>query len=328
MSESRSRVLLMGSGAFGVPSFAAVAARHEVLGLVTQPARPAGRRRKLTPTPAAEWAQAAGLKVWDTDNAGSETMLQELAALHPEVALVIAFGQKLSNPLLDALGGLAINLHASLLPAFRGAAPIQRAMLAGVRQTGNSIITLASRMDAGDILATQSTAIEPTETAGELHDRLSEMAPPMVLQVIEAIAAGRVQRTPQDESQATRAPKLAKSDGWVDFSRSAHAVACRINGLNPWPGVEVLLHRPSGEPQPVMLRRARAVDRSPGGRTPGALLEGLEVVAADGVVELLELQRPGGRVMDAKAFLAGMGGAVEPGCRLESVHPVPDSAQG
>ncbi|MCC5829370.1 MAG: methionyl-tRNA formyltransferase [Phycisphaeraceae bacterium] len=321
MSEERIRVLLMGSGAFGVPSFAAVHDRHEVVGLVTQPSRPAGRRRLPTPTPAATWASEHGLAVWETDNVNDPAMIDQLQALTPDVALVIAFGQKLSDLCLDRLGGMAINLHASLLPAFRGAAPVQWAVITGQAATGNSVIALASTMDAGDILGVQMVDIAPTETAGELHDRLSAMAPSLVLDVIQRIRAGTLEPIKQRPEKATRAPKLSRRDAWVDFARPARDVAARINGLNPWPGVSVNWIGPEGESNPVMLRRARPLEEMDHSSVPGQVLDGLRIACGAGAIELLELQLPGKRLIDARSFLAGHQDWTKPGHRLECSKP-------
>ena len=171
------RLILLGSGEFGLPTFESLAADHDIALVISQPDRPAGRTRQLTPMPVAAWAAEAGLSVATTDNVNTADFTDRVRALNADAAVVIAFGQKLSPAFIDALGSLTVNLHSSLLPKFRGAAPINRAMMAGETTTGITVIALAQKMDAGEIFGRATTDISPTETAGELHDRLAAMGP-------------------------------------------------------------------------------------------------------------------------------------------------------
>ncbi len=322
------RLILFGSGEFGVPTFEHLAAGgHSIAAVVSQPDRPAGRHRHLTATPVAQWAAARGLPVLKADNVNVPDFVARIGQLQPEASVVIAFGQKLSPPLIAAMGRLAVNLHASLLPRHRGAAPINWAMIAGDHETGVSVIGLAQRMDAGEVYATARTTVARTDTAGELHDRLAALGGPVVAGVLSDLERGGLAPIVQDESTATLAPKLSKADGWVDFDDDCYKVRCRVHGLTPWPGVRVAWRR-RGDParHELLLRR---VDDEPdlscfiGNQrkrepAPGTVLEGLRVACRDGAVKLLELQLPGGKVMDAPAFARGHG--LGPGDVFETVR--------
>lgn len=318
------RLIFLGSGEFGLPTLQRLHRDHEVLTVVSQPDKPAGRHRQLTPTPIAAWALEQNLPVLRADNVNTPEFVAQVRAMNPDAAVVIAFGQKLSPELIAALGKLAINLHASLLPRHRGAAPINWAMLKGDAQTGVSVISLAQRMDAGLIYATHATPIEPTETAGELHDRLSLLGPDLITKVLHDVQTGTLHGQPQDESLATRAPKLSKADGTVDFNADAFAVAWRIHGLTPWPGVRVNWFRKSSDkPQELFLRRVAArpdlscfmnPKHAP---APGSVLDGGAVAVRDGSIKLLEVQLPGGKVLPIEQFIRGH--KLEAGDRLDPI---------
>ncbi|MEM6552563.1 MAG: methionyl-tRNA formyltransferase [Planctomycetota bacterium] len=290
--------MFFGSGAFGLPTLEALSRAHEVAAVVTQPARPAGRKRRLTPTPIAAWAEAAGLTVWPMEDVNEPEQVRRLVSVGAEASVVIAFGQKLSPAVVEAGGGLMVNLHGSLLPAYRGAAPIQRAVMDGCTETGVSVIALAERMDAGVVYGKASLAIDPLETAGELHDRMAELGPGAVGRVLEDFSAGRLRPAEQDESLATRARKLSKADGTVDFDRPASAVRAYVHGLNPWPGCRVSWS--GGE---LMLRRVKDhPEEDAGSAEPGTVLPSLRVATAGGTLELLEVQVAGKRVVPFELF--------------------------
>ena len=230
-------VVYLGSGEFGVPSLDALdASSHRLALVVTQPANPAGRGRKPQPTPVAQWAAAHEVPFVETDNVNTPEMLARIAEYRPEILVVIAFGQKIGRELVALAPKGAINVHASLLPKYRGAAPINWAILRGETHTGNSIITLAEKIDAGDILAQSRTAIGPLETAGELHDRLARLAAPLLLDTLDKIESGTAAHIKQDPALVTFAPKLHKSDGLLDFAEPAESLARKIRGFWPWPG--------------------------------------------------------------------------------------------
>ncbi|MCC6680986.1 MAG: methionyl-tRNA formyltransferase [Phycisphaeraceae bacterium] len=305
-------LLLLGSGDFGLPTFEALRAQHQIAGVVTQPDRPAGRKRIDTPTPVAAWAAEHELTVHKTDNVNSDQFVRMVRQLGADASVVIAFGQKLSPQLIDSLGNLAVNLHASLLPRYRGAAPINWAMIRGEKNTGVSVIGLAQKMDAGEVYATASLAIDPHETAGELHDRLALLGPAAVQRVLDDLQRGTLQPQVQDHNLATPAPKLKKSDGTVDFNQPAEAVRCRIHGLTPWPGCRV-----QWGDQVLALHRAQDEPNVTHGFEPGTIMGGLRVACASGCVRLLEVQPPGKALMSAAAFARGH--AIQSGQRLSSI---------
>lgn len=308
------RLVFFGSGAFGEPTLAALAQRHQIAAVVTQPDRPAGRGGKSTATPIAQFADAhlgaAGVPVWREENVNIPAVRERIRAVEADAWVVIAFGQYLSKALLE--GVFAVNLHGSLLPRWRGAAPVAAAVLAGDAEAGNSVITLASRMDAGLVLGQTRRPLRPEYTAGDLHDLLSGDGPDAVLGVLADQAAGRVRGQEQDESLVTVAGKFTKADGWVDFGGSADECRRRIHGLNPWPGVTVQ-HRGA----PLKLLRC-AVERS-GGGAAGTLADASAGVVHCGggtALRLLEVQPAGKRAMPWTDYANGR--RVESGERLEA----------
>jgi methionyl-tRNA formyltransferase len=309
------RILFCGSGAFGLPTLEALHREHKVVAVVSQPDRPAGRKRVMTPTPIAAWAASQGLRIYKSENVNQEDFVKEIAECNADASVVIAFGQKLSPELIAAMGELTVNLHASLLPAYRGAAPIQRAMIDDLATTGVSVIGLAQKMDAGEIYATSSLDIDPLETAGELHDRLAQLGPDTVGQVLNDLKNADLQPLEQDHAAATPAPKFIKSDGTVDFHQPAEKVRARIHGLTPWPGCRVLWQRKSAEadptePTPIFLRRVRSLKSEATPRhDPGEVYfdESWRVACSIGSLELLELQAPGGKTISAEDFANGQG---------------------
>jgi len=306
------QLVIFGAGAFGIPAFKRLHAEHRVLAVFTQPSRPAGRQRVLTPTPVGAWAAECGLPCFEVADANDPAVVAQVAELAPDASVVIAFGQKLSPELIAAMGELAVNLHSSLLPRYRGAAPIHWAVIRGDAETGVSVIGLAQRMDAGAMYAQVSTPIDPMETSGELHDRLAaDLGPDAVAGVLDDLAAGRLTPLEQDHAAATRARKFTKADGTAAFDQPAAAVRARVHGLNPWPGCRVdWSAEPGGDatsqPRPLLLRRVRD---HPGGvvRPPGRVGTDLRVACAEGSIELLEVQVPGGKPLAFDAFVRGHG---------------------
>ncbi|MFK7959376.1 MAG: methionyl-tRNA formyltransferase [Phycisphaerales bacterium] len=230
------RITFMGSGAFGLPTIERLADEHEIALVVSQPARPAGRRRSVTPTPIAAWAEARGLDTFTPERLDSAAR-SRIAAAEADAQVVIAYGHKIPASLTEA--AFSINLHASLLPRWRGAAPINHAMVAGDAETGVSVISLARKMDAGLVYGVARTAIDPFETAGELHDRLALLGPDLVANVLDAHRRGAAEGTSQDPDAVTAAPKLSRADAVLDFTRPAADVRARIHGFTPWPGCSV-----------------------------------------------------------------------------------------
>ncbi len=315
------RLIFLGSGEFGLPTLRRLCERHDVVGVVSQPDRQAGRKRALTATPITTWAMSAGMAVLKSDNVNDPAFIEQIAALNADAAVVIAFGQKLSPELIGSLGGLAVNLHASLLPKYRGAAPINWAMINGEAETGASVIELAQRMDAGRIYATAATAIDPNETAGELHDRLAELGPNAIDRVLNDFTADKLTGEVQDESRATKAPKLTKADGTTDFNAPAEQIRNRIHGLTPWPGVRVKYVETGGEcdtGRVILLRRVAAVPDLPHQAEPGTLLEDFHVATNPGAIRLVEVQAPGGRPLPIHEYARGH--RVTAGDRLKSTQ--------
>jgi methionyl-tRNA formyltransferase len=307
------RVVFLGSGAFGLPTLRALHATHEMPLIVSQPDRPAGRRRVLTATPVAAWAEAHRIPLMRPDDVNDAAIVRAIHASDADAIVVIAYGQKLGTELLD--GQFAVNLHGSLLPKYRGAAPITWAMIQGETETGVTVITLAQRMDAGAVLATRATAIDPRETAGELHDRLATLGPDAVLEVLDKHERGTLRPAPQDETLATRAPKLTKADGTTGFDQPAALVRCRVHGLTPWPGCRVRL----GDDTLRLLRVEVADTETPSDAPPGTLDPDGTVICRPGRLRLLEVQPPGGRAMPFEAFARGH--RFDPSARLEPLDP-------
>lgn len=307
------RVIFAGSGEFGIPTLRALRdAGHEVVRVLTQPDRPAGRGRSLTPTPVASEAEKLGLDVVRTADINRE----QLPAA--DVMVVIAFGQKVGEQQVHHPRLGSVNLHASRLPRHRGAAPINWAILSGDRTTGNSVIRLAPRMDAGAVLAMSEVTIGELETAGELHDRLSVDGAPLVLRVLDELASGRATETPQDESHATVAGKLSRESAVIDWARPADEVARRIRGLSPWPACRVQLADAEGAIKATLrLVRARAVASGELDRwRTGEIMSDGTIRASDGAVEVVDVQPDGRTPMSLADYRRGH--AWQPGMRLTS----------
>lgn len=302
------RLVFMGSGAFGLPTARALADHHEIALVVSQPDRAAGRGRQLRPTPISEWALEAGLELDRPGDVNQPEPRERIRAAAPDALVVIAFGQKLGPELLDGLP--AFNLHASLLPAYRGAAPINRAMMDGHPRTGVSVIGLAQRMDAGLVYARAGCDIEPEETAGELHDRLAELGPATMLEVLERLAAGTLEGEAQDEECVTQAPKLSRAEATVRFDQPAEAARARVHGLTPWPGCDV-----DYAGTRLRLLRVRAVARPDA--EPGVIASDGAIGCSEGALEPLEVQPAGRKPMDFAAWLRGH--PIEPGARAEAI---------
>lgn len=293
-------VVFFGSGAFGLPTVKWLHGAGRLVGIVTQPDRPAGRGATLTPTPVAAWAaeHAPGVPIVKAEKVNEAGPLAEVRGWACGAWVVIAFGQKLSAALLA--DRFAVNLHGSLLPRWRGAAPIHAAILAGDAEIGSSVITLAQTMDAGLVLARSARARDPMRTTGEMHDLLAAEGPGLIGEVLRRRATGEIWGETQDPARVTLARKLKKEEGWIDFARPAVESQRRVHGLNPWPGVTV---RFRGQELKVL----RVGVTASGGEA------GVIVDAAGGVVAcgegaglvLMEVQSPGKRPMAWGEFARG-----------------------
>lgn len=307
------RVALLGTGPFAVPAFEAIRqAGHPIAAVVTRPL-PEVRSRKGPPdTPVRDWALAAGLPWLDPPTVNSAEGVALLRGLEPALLVVCDYGEILCPEALATatLGG--INLHGSLLPAYRGAAPVQRALLSGDRVTGVSVIHMTPKLDGGPILATRETEIGDQETAGELETRLAMLGVPAVTEAIDALRHWDRQSPigrPQDPSRVSRAPRLHKREGEIDWTRTTRQVDCHIRGMQPWPGAFTFVRTDSGKPPlRVAIKRAQPgstrsePETVPGQQVPG---EGLCVATADGAIHIGSLQPAGRKEMTGAEFLRG-----------------------
>jgi methionyl-tRNA formyltransferase len=306
-------LVFFGAGAFGLPTLAHLNSTHTIRAVVTQPDRPAGRGGKLTPTPIAEWAvaHASHIPMLKPENVNEPSVLEQVRQFAADAWVIIAFGQKLSPPLLA--DRFAINLHGSILPRWRGAAPVNWAILAGDPVAGNSVITLADRMDAGLILGTSSRPLMPELTAGELHDLLSADGPALVAEVLNQHATGTLKPQTQDESAVTKARKLSRADGWIDFQKTATDCRNWVHGLTPWPGVKVRL----GNDELKVLRCQVGADGH--SVDPGTLLDtatGLVACGKATALHLREVQPAGKKPMPWSAYANGR--SLDPGMMITS----------
>jgi methionyl-tRNA formyltransferase len=303
-------VLFYGTPEFALPALEALLEHHQVVAVVTQPDRPAGRGQRLTPSPVKERAQRAGIPILQPQRLRDPGWPDRLRAFSPEVAVVVAFGQILSREVLVVPHHGSINLHASLLPRYRGAAPIAWALISGETETGLTTFLMDEGMDTGPILLQEPVRIEPEETAGELGDRLSKLGAALVLETLAGL--DRLSPIPQDHSAATLAPRLKKEDGLLDWSQPTRSLVNRIRGCNPWPGGTT-----SGPGGRLLIWRARALDE-PAGASPGTLVQShagvLAIATGDGLLLPREVQSENRRAMSWEEFLRGA--RLAPGARF------------
>ena len=297
------RIVFAGTPEFAVPPLRALLdSPHDICGVYTQPDRPAGRGRKLTPSPVKVLAQESGLPVFQPETLKDETAQAQLRNLKPDLMVVVAYGLLLPRAVIDIPPLGCINIHASLLPRWRGAAPIQRSILAGDSETGVTIMYIEPRLDAGPMLLKKACPIGPDDTAGDLHDRLSRIGAEALLETLPLIDAGTAQPEIQDESLVTHAAKINKDDAQLDWSRPAAELQCQVRAFNPWPVAETVY-------RDQILRVWRAIV-IPASRSepPGTLLidgENLDVVTGHDCLRLLEIQLPGGKRITARDFING-----------------------
>jgi methionyl-tRNA formyltransferase len=307
------RIVFLGSGAFAIPSFEAlIDAGHEVAALVTQPDREKGRGRSLAPPPLKPVAEARGVPVHQPRRVREATAQDTLRALAPEVQVVVAYGQILPRSVIDIPRRGTVNVHGSLLPRYRGAAPIQWAIVNGERETGVTTMLIDEGLDTGPTLLSRSTPIGTEETAADLEARLAVLGAEVLVETLAGIGAGTLKPVPQDDSRATLAPIIRKEDGRLDWTMPAMALARRVRGFHPWPGTFALW-----QDRPLKVLRARPEDG--GASEPGAIVSvdkaGLVVGCGEGTrLRLLEVQPESRRPMSAAAFAAGL--RLSPGARF------------
>jgi len=318
------RIVFAGSGTFGLPTLRAlVEGGQEVVLAVTPPDRPAGRGRTVRAGQVKRFAAEQGIRLLQPEDINARGPLRNIRAVAPDLLLVIAFGQKIGPSLIGVPRYGAINLHASLLPKYRGAAPINWAIINGETETGLTVIEITDRMDAGDILGQRATPIGPDETAGELHERLAPLGARLITEIVRELALDEVERRHQNETQVKIAPRLKKTDGLVDWTQSAQVVHNRVRGTTPWPGAYTWWRRKAGrEPLRLVLAKTRLLEGAAAGAGPGVVLavgrEGIDVAAARGAVRILSLTPAGKRTMSAADFVNGY--AIEPGARFASAR--------
>jgi len=290
----------------GTPDFAAehlkavLDSNHSVVAVYTQPDRPAGRGRKLMPSPVKAVADAADIPVYQPASFKEPGSVEQLAALNADLMIVVAYGLLLPESVLETPRLGCINVHASLLPRWRGAAPIHRALLAGDDRTGITIMQMDKGLDTGDMLLMSDCAIDARETSASLHDKLIELGRPALIDALDGLEADRLTPEPQDDSQATYAHKLSKAEGEIDWHQSAQAIDRQIRGLTPWPGAYT-----QWQGQTMRIHEAQAVDRELPGE-PGHLVverDRLSVICGEQCLELKTLQLPGKKAMAIRDVL-------------------------
>jgi methionyl-tRNA formyltransferase len=309
------RVVFFGTPQFAVPTLDhLLASSHTVVGVVTQPDRPRGRGQRTSDGPVKARAIRAGISLLQPATLKDPHMVAEIAALDADIGVVAAYGKILTEAILRTPRLGMVNVHASLLPRYRGAAPVHRAVMAGDAQTGVTIMRVVKALDAGAMLATVLREIDPDETSEDVERALSELGADLLVSTLDRLAQGPIHEEPQDDTRATYAPRLTKEDGLVDWSRSAVDVHNLIRGLYPWPHAYTYWRG----------RRLILLRSSPSSGTthalPGVVIaahsEELRVAAGEGHVQILELQAEGKRLMTAREFLAG--NRIEPGDHFSS----------
>ena len=295
------RIVFIGAGEIGVPTLRALLnSEHEVVGMVTQPDKPVGRAQMVEPTPVRKAVTATNIPVLQPPRIKDPQAIEEIHALTSDVIVVMAYGQILPRALLEIPNIACLNLHASLLPRWRGAAPIQAAIVAGDRETGITVMYMDEGLDTGDILLQRTIDILLDDTGGSLHDRLAQIAPDALLESLRLLAKGIAPRTSQDSSLATYAPKLKREQGKIDWFEPAEAIERKIRAFDPWPGAFMKING-----QNLKIFSATVVDLS---GQPGEILHSqgqLVIAAGKGALSVGDVQLEGKRRMTAAEFLRG-----------------------
>jgi len=311
------RLVMMGTGPFAVPTFCRLfETHHNVVALVTGPLK--DRRPGIPPSPMRGIAEAHGVPILDPEDINTPDCQARLAGLDADLLVVCDYGQILSSATLaqSRLGG--INLHASLLPKYRGAAPINWAIYRGERETGVSVIHMTPRIDAGPIIAQASSPIQPDENAAEVEARLSGLGAELVCQAIESLESRHAEPLPQDPALASKAPRLKRTDGLIDWRRPAAAIKNHIRAFEPWPKTYTFWHRPAGPPMRLILGPVAVLSDVNPGSPPGTVIEAardrLVIATGEGAVVVAGIQPAGKRLLTAREFLNGH--RVQPGDRF------------
>jgi methionyl-tRNA formyltransferase len=295
------RIVFVGAGAIGLPTLQALLkSEHEVVGVVTQIDKPVGRAQSMEPTPIKKAMKGTPVRILQPARIKDQQAIEQIRALKPDVIVVMAYGQILPRDVLEIPEIACLNLHASLLPRWRGAAPIQAAIAAGDQGTGITVMYMAEGLDTGDILLQRTIDIRSDDTGGSLHDRLAQIAPDALLESLQMLAKGSAPRIPQDDNVATYAPKLKREDGKIDWSQSAETIERKIRAFNPWPGAFMEL---GGQNLKIFSGSVVDVSGKPGEsvRNDNALV----IVAGKGALSLNEVQLEGKRRMSVAEFARG-----------------------
>ncbi len=299
------RIVFMGSAELSCASLGALAAAPgiNVVAVITQPDRPSGRNLAVSRGPVADLADSLGIPVQAPERVNEPESLASIQALEPDYIVVVAYGQILKQALLDAPAKACVNVHTSLLPKYRGAAPIQWAIASGEVETGVTTMLVSPELDSGDVLLQEKVPIGQEDTAGDLHARLAEAGAVLLVTTLKALERGEISPQPQDDALASYAPRLKKQDGEIDWTLSAEAIYNRVRGFHPWPGC---FTRVSGGGDLLKIHRAQLESAS---GTPGEIIDcsgdGPLVATGEGAVRLLELQPEGKKRMSAGAYLRG-----------------------
>src|SRR6266496_604121 len=295
------RIVFVGAGAIGVPTLQALLkSEHQVVGVVTQTDKPVGRAQSMEPTPVKKAMQGTAVRILQPARIKDQQAIEEIHTLKPDVIVVMAYGQILPRNVLEIPVIACLNLHASLLPRWRGAAPIQAAIAAGDRETGITVMYMAEGLDTGDMLLLRAIDIRSDDTGGSLHDRLAQIAPDALLESLRMLAKGGAPRIPQDNTLATYAPKLKREDGKIDWSEPAETIERRIRAFNPWPGAFMKI---DGRNLKIFSSSIVDVSGEPG-EIVGSEKE-LVIAAGKGALSLGNVQLEGKRRMSASEFLRG-----------------------
>jgi methionyl-tRNA formyltransferase len=314
-------IVFLGSGEFGIECLNAILeSSHKLSLIVTQPSHPAGRGKKVQPTPVGQWAKLHGIKCIETENINSPKTLAEIKLYNPDIIVVIAFGQKIGNELINMAPKGMINVHGSVLPKYRGAAPINWAIVKGETKSGITVLGVVEKMDAGDILEIAETDIGPDETAGELHDRLAKLSPPSLIKALNDIETGKAKYIPQDVSKVTLAKKLHKSDGFIDFNEDAETLRRKILGFYPWPGTCAnYIPKKFDKVTRVTLVVVHVVPTdNPKGLPVGTLDENLNIICGKDSLRIVKIKPANSALMDFTSFINGRG--TLPGDRFERIE--------
>ena len=301
------RIVFMGSPEFAVPTLAMLTESYQVVGVFTQPDKPAGRGQRLTAPAVKEWAQEHGLLVLQPRTLRDAAVQAQLAELKPDVVVVAAYGLLLPKPVLDLPPHGCINVHASLLPKYRGAAPISAAILDGESETGVTLMLMEEGMDTGPMLAQASMPIHPDDTMNPLKARLAQLGAQLLAGTLPRWMAGEITPRPQDHSRATLAPKLGKTDGRLDWSKPAVELDRRVRAFSPWPGTFTFWNGKLLRILSVQVA-GRAPEKTPWQGAPGLVVrdaDGIGVVTGEGILRLVEVQLEGKRAMSVQDFVRG-----------------------